>query len=410
VTPHLRRSEIAQHLATLRPSLTAMQAARLAAVGDTVDDDGRFLLRRALEAAEFPPGDARAQDAFQDFRKRVNQAAAQAGVDLRLELDSRKASPDQRYGWFIGGDLVDEGIAHFTGEAARQTGIDHPVAPEVAELGPLRRTRVYVSFHPSTGATARRVSALLEQLRTALAADRGRSWEVVDPRSVGLGEDIEATRERLCAEADVRVVLLSPAYLADHAERRRALNTPGRVVTFALSGLPDGPLDLGPLRLHDVRRRNEPWDELTRTAPRRHYVADLVDEIRRALSPEPSTSDERTRDAILADWGTSVARSRRAGDSTHLVDSEAVETTLRESRLNASGAPTGSTDSSSGPPTPRRVRLGSVRCSAMSAWARRPRPSCSPAGSLSCARVARTFRCRSCSISATCRSAAWSRR
>jgi hypothetical protein len=46
-------------------------------------------------------------------------------------------------------------------------------------MGPSRRTRVYVSFHPSTGPTARKVRALLEQLRTALAANRGRSWEIV---------------------------------------------------------------------------------------------------------------------------------------------------------------------------------------------------------------------------------------
>jgi hypothetical protein len=339
VTSRLRRSEITHHLAALRPSLTAMQAARLAAVGDTVGDDGRFLLREALEAAEFPPGDARAQDAFQDFRKRVNQAAEREGVDLRLELDSRKAPPDQRYGWFTGGALVDESIAQFTGEAARQTGIDHPVAAAVAEMGSSRRTRVYVSFHPGTGATARKVSTLLEQLRTALAADRGRSWEVVDPCSVGLGEDVEATRERLCAEADVRVVLLSPAYLADHAERRRALKAP--VVTFALSGLPDGPLDLGPLRLHDVRRRHEPWDELTRTAPRRRYVADLVDEIRRALEPAPITRDKPAGEDILTGWVATVSGSRRAGDSTHLVPSELAETTLRESRLDAHGAAAG---------------------------------------------------------------------
>jgi hypothetical protein len=76
-------------------------------------------------------------------------------------------------------------------------------------MGSSRRTRVYVSFHPSTRATARKVRTLLEQLRTALAADRGRSWDVVDPCSIGLDEDVEATRDRLCAEADVRVVLRS---------------------------------------------------------------------------------------------------------------------------------------------------------------------------------------------------------
>ncbi len=331
--------------------LTALQSARLAAILGTLADDGRFLLRAALDAAEFPAGDARGQEAFQEFRKRVNHAAAEAGVDLRLELDSRKAPPDQRHGWFTGGDLVDEGIASFTGEAAGRTGIDHPVTPEVAELGLSRRTRVYVSVHPTDNAMARKVDVLLRQLREALAPDSELSWEVADSGSVGLGEDPEAARDRLCAQADVRLALVSPAYLAAAGpERRRALDSPGRVVAFALSGLPDGPLDLGPLRRHEVRRRTEPWDELTRTDQRRRYVADVVDEFRRALRPPRVTAEGQTPDDPLTEWSASLARSRRAGDSAVLIEPESTETTLRESRLDRSG-------SAPGPALPAVARL-----------------------------------------------------
>ena len=214
-TARLRRDEIAHHLPVLqqRSSLTALQSARLAAILDTLADDGRFLLRAALDAAEFPVGDARGQEAFQNFRKRVNHAAAEAGVDLRLELDSRKAPPDQRHGWFTGGDLVDEGIASFTGEAAGRIGIDHPVTPEVAELGHSRRTRVYVSALPTDKTMTRKVDTLLRQLREALALDPERSWEVADSGAVGLGEDPEVTRDRLCAQADVRLALAGVSWL-----------------------------------------------------------------------------------------------------------------------------------------------------------------------------------------------------
>ena len=104
----------------------------------------------ALDAVELTH-DARGQDAFRDFRERVNAAATAAGVDLALELDARKAPPAERFGWFRGGDLVDEGIAAFAGEAAARTGIEHPVDPEVAELHHTPRIRVYASFHPTTG-------------------------------------------------------------------------------------------------------------------------------------------------------------------------------------------------------------------------------------------------------------------
>ena len=341
MTARLLRDEIAHHLAALqkRSTLTALQSARLATILDTLADDGRFLLRAALDAAEFPVGDTRGQDAFQDFRKRVNHAAAEAGVDLRLELDSRKAPPDQRHGWFTGGDLVDEGIASFTGQAAGQTGIDHAIAPKVAELGLSQRTRLYVSVPPTDNAMARKVRMLLRQLRETLALDRERLWDVTDSGSVELGDDPEAERDRLCAQADVRLVLVSPAYLADAApERRRTLDSPGRVVAFALSGLPDGPLDLGTLRLHDVRRRTEPWDELTRTDQRRRYVTDVVDELRRALRPPRVTAEDRTLDDPLTKWSASLARSRLAGDSAVLIEPESTETTLRESQLDGSAS------------------------------------------------------------------------
>ncbi len=347
MTARLLRDQIAHHLAALQKTLTALQSARLTAILDTLADDGRFLLRAVLDAAEFPVGDARGQEAFQEFRKRVNQAAAEAGVDLRLELDSRKAPPDQRHGWFTGGDLVDEGIVSFTEDAAGRTGIDHPVAPEVAELGRSRRTRVYVSFAPTDN--SRKVGMLLRQLREVLAPDRERSWEVTDSGSVELGEDREAMRDRLCAQADVRLALVSPGYLAA-PERRRTLDSPGRVVAFALSYLLDGQLGLGLLRLHDVRRRTEPWDELTRTEQRRRYVADVVDELRRALQPLRVTAEDRTPDDPLTQWSASLARSKRAGDSAVLIEPESAETTLRESQLDRPA-------SARGPALPAVARL-----------------------------------------------------
>jgi hypothetical protein len=149
----LRRDQITRHVGRLREraALTALQAVRLEAVLGVLGDDGRFRLRDVLVAAEFPEDDARGQDAFQDFRKRINQAAADAGVDLVLELDARKTSPDSRYGWFSGDDLVDEGIALFTEATATRLGVEHLVAPEVAELDKSRRTRVYVSYHVPEG-------------------------------------------------------------------------------------------------------------------------------------------------------------------------------------------------------------------------------------------------------------------
>ncbi len=361
MTARLLREQVARHVEALRSQsvLTALQAARLEAIVDTMADDGRFLLRTALVAGEFPEGDARGQDAFQDFRKRVNQAAADAGIELALELDSRKAPPDQRYGWFTGGDLVDEGIASFTGATASRTGVEYPVDQAVTELGKSPRTWVYVSF-PDDDATRKKGGMLLKQLRADLALDAERSWEVADAASVGLGEDVDAVRDLLCAQADVRVALVNPAYLASGSpERNRVLNSPGPVVVFALSGLPDGLLNLAPLAKHDIKHKAKPWDELTRPDQRRQYVNDLEDAIRCALSdeskralrpPPPAAAIEgRSPDAYLAEWSRLALRSR-PGDSKYPVEPDLAETTLKESHLDRS-------DPTSGTAVPAVARL-----------------------------------------------------
>ncbi|HYZ09290.1 MAG TPA: NACHT domain-containing protein, partial [Pseudonocardiaceae bacterium] len=342
MTARLLPAQVARHVEALRGQavLTALQSARLAAIVATMADDGRFLLRDALVAAEFPEGDARGQDAFQDFRKKVNQAAADAGIELALALDSRKAPPDQRHGWFTGGDLVDDDIASFTGATAGRTGVEHPVDQAVAELDKSRRTRVYVSFPDGA---ARRVGPLLKQLREDLALDAERSWDVADVNSVGLGEDVEEGRDRLCTEADVRVALVNSAYLAPGSrERSRVLSSRGPVVAFALSSLPDGPLDLAPLSIHDIKRRAKPWDGLTRTDQRRDYVHDLADEIRRALRPLPPAVaiEDRSPDAPLAEWSSRAARSR-PGDSKRLIEPDLAETTFKESHLDRPGPRSG---------------------------------------------------------------------
>jgi hypothetical protein len=102
VTVRLKPNEVAHRIALLRETLTTLQLERLAVTYKALGSDDRFLLRTVLNAGQFPGDDGRKQEAFQDFRRRVNGAAGKAGIDFRLVLDSRKTSPDHRYGWFAG--------------------------------------------------------------------------------------------------------------------------------------------------------------------------------------------------------------------------------------------------------------------------------------------------------------------
>ena len=330
----LSRAEVSVYLDRLHAVVTDVQASRLRTIVALLADDRRFVLRDALVAGEFPAADARAQGAFQDFRKSVNAAAARARVPLSLELDARKITSDRRYGWFAGGDLVDEGLVEFTGSAAARTGVTHLVTQAVAEVGASRRTRVYVSY--PTGAQEPRSAALLDHLRTDLKVDTARKWKIDDAGSAHLGEDLDEVRTRLCAQADIRVALVTPGYLAERSERERVFGHRGPTVVFALSSLPDGEIDLAPLHHYDIRRRHRPWDGLTRPEQRRRYVQDLADEIRRALDRPVSTptGPDCPPDEAFVQHTTALVDRPRGNESRALIRGDVGQTTLSDSLLD----------------------------------------------------------------------------
>uniref|UniRef100_UPI0013006E98 NACHT domain-containing protein n=1 Tax=Lentzea terrae TaxID=2200761 RepID=UPI0013006E98 len=359
MTSPLRPNEITDRINALRPSLTTMQLARLTAISDIVDETGRFLLRQALIAGDFPEGDGRAQDAFRDFRNKVNEIAATAEVDLILELESRKAIPDHRQGWFAG-NPVEKSLVAVTKGQAEDIGIAKPVAPEVRELGERRPLRVYVSFHPPT---SRNAATLIEQLTTSLRILEGPEWDVRDTRSVGIGADTAQTRAQLLHEADVCVCLVSPAYV-DSPEREAVLASSHKLAAVALTGLPGFSVALKPLQQHEIALQGMPWEELRAASTRKMFVDEVIREIllivlkpragtgtvalerlplepllaRQAhnnFSPYSSRDDDPT--TILKMLVAKQARVRRRDDSAVLVQSRLREASLQESLLDDAG-------------------------------------------------------------------------
>ncbi|MGW6931039.1 pentapeptide repeat-containing protein, partial [Lentzea sp. NPDC054927] len=324
MTTPLRPNEITDRINALRPSLTTMQAARLTAISEVVGESGQFLLRQALAAGDFPEGDERAQDAFRDFRNKINDLAAKAGIDLVLELESRKTTPDHRHGWFAG-NPVEKSLVAFTEGNAENIGITKPIAPAVRELGEPRRLRIYVSFHP---ATARNAAALIEQLSTALRVLDEAEWEIKDSSSVLVGDDIAETRAQLLAQADVCVCLISPAYI-DSPERQAVLSSP-KLVAVAFAGLPNLADGLNPLQRHEIALQDSPWEELRGPAQRKVFINEVVRQIRLMMDKPPSHDDDQT--TILKALATKQVRLRR-DDSRYLVPSQLREASLQESLL-----------------------------------------------------------------------------
>ncbi|MCP2096475.1 Pentapeptide repeat-containing protein, partial [Actinosynnema pretiosum] len=332
MTTILRSNEIPPFLRALRSALTETQVQRLEVICGLVGEDGRFLLRTALTEAGFPAGSSQGQDAFRAFRKRVNEAAESAGVDLRLELEALKVPPERRYGWFACRDLTDQRIAAFSDEAAERNKLETPVEPTVAELGNSRRTRVHVSFHAKDEQVPAKVAQFLDDLGNVLGADAERNWAVTHTRSIALGENITARREQLIAEADVCIALVSTGYLADGVEHGRLADCAEKALLFALSDLPDGPLKLHPFQRHDVLCIEDPWESRSTSRQRAKYTKAVKQEIQRWLNQKPVAP--LTSDKSLRRFTEQMVDRRRRDDSDYLIPAHIAQTSLQESRLD----------------------------------------------------------------------------
>ncbi|WP_439661666.1 eIF2A-related protein [Lentzea sp. HUAS TT2] len=347
MTTPLRPNEITDRIKTLRSSLTTMQLARLTAISDIVDESGRFQLRQALIAGEFPEGDDRAQDAFRDFRNKVNEVAAAAEVDLILELESRKSTPDHRHGWFAGNPVEKSLVAYSEGKAT-VTDIVRPIAPEVRELGEPRPLRLYVSFHPPA---SRNAATLIEQLTTRLRLLSGPEWSVRDTSSVGLGEDTAQTHTQLLDEADVCVCLITPAYI-DSPEREAVLSSSHKLAAVTFAGLPNFPVALKPLQQHEIALRGMPWEELRSPSARKVFIDEVIREIllivrkprdgfgHSELVRSPRRDDDPM--TVLKAFTAAKAHILTGEDSAVLVPARLREAALQESLLASEGeSPTG---------------------------------------------------------------------
>ena len=117
MTTRLNRTEVHDRIGALRRSLTGRETDWLMAISDLLDEDGRFPVRAALEAAEFLAANAQAGSEFRDLQHRVNEIAKSGGIDLRLELEAQETTPGGRLGWFTG-DPIETGLVAFTEDAA----------------------------------------------------------------------------------------------------------------------------------------------------------------------------------------------------------------------------------------------------------------------------------------------------
>ena len=216
----LPRAAVLRHLDRLAEDLAPRQLKRLRALAKVMDDEGRISLPVALEIAT-PGGDTKTrQDAFRQFRAAVKDATSAAGRRLELVSDGRKTPPEGRFCWFEGDDTTGDELAERSRRQAERTTVGAVVPPTTAEwvetpAPPPAKDSVVVYVSTAVAKIVRRrESEVIELLREQLAVRHDREFRVTSVSDIPLGGEIAQKRQRLRAEADVVLVLISASYLA----------------------------------------------------------------------------------------------------------------------------------------------------------------------------------------------------
>src|SRR5215475_2181980 len=363
-------------LAAMTDDLSRHQLSRLRQLAALIDADGGIPLDRALEVATPGGDDQRRQAAFRQFRRAVAEAAENAGVQLTLVADALKTAPAHRYCWFEGEDPVLADLAAMSAHESvrgRPLGSAAEVPPRAAEVHPVPPVRIHVSAASAAADPERvgKVEEFVRLLRRSLPRWEERPVEVTYEGETTLGLDVSAERDRLLAQADLVVALLTPAYLSERAGELARHGTQPLLVAFAhLNGTEAG----GPgLRADRIMMRGRPFTTCRGVDGREQFVAEVANELRRRLDvrstaapPPHPLGDARLddgRDAGLERLSRASVASRRPGGV--MVDPRASETAF-DAAAAGLGAP-GRSARSHGEPVLAVDRLAE--------WARRPEPS-----------------------------------
>ena len=209
--------------------LTGAQSRQAYAIADMIGSDGTASTTSVL--ALFEGKDPRS--ALRQFKSRFNKVS---GGELEFVFDGRKRDGV----WFTGADPLAQELSERSEAQVGRHSRDETVEAYVVENDPYAPgARIHISFSQKDGKLANNMAESIEQQMRALLREKA---DLTVTRSDGIptGEDREKTLDRWVEEANAAVVLLSPDYLNESAERDRVASHFPHPVIVKLKALPDG--------------------------------------------------------------------------------------------------------------------------------------------------------------------------
>ena len=171
--------------------------------------------------------------ALRQFKSRFNKVPE---GELELVFDGRKRDGV----WFTGTDPLAQELSERSEAQVGRHSRDETVEAYVVENDPYAPgVRIHISFSQKDGKQANDMAELIEQQMRALLREKA-DLTVTRSDGVPAGENREETLDRWVREANTAVVLLSPDYLDESAERDRVASHFPHPVIVKFKALPDG--------------------------------------------------------------------------------------------------------------------------------------------------------------------------
>jgi WD40 repeat protein len=281
------KSAILRLIPLVRSKLSAAHAVRLDKAVGVISEDGKAVLADVLRAL-YPRQDREAAlTSLRQFRRAVELAAEEAGVQLSIETDGQtRSAPVDRVVWFEAEDRVAEEVARMVDA---EVG-DVQRSPQYAKED--RPIRFFVSYaHDDAGL---RVS-LIEKLEEFLGAHSRARFELWADIEIQPGRKWRAEIKKKMEDCDFGLLLVSPSFLRSDfitKEELPYLLENKQVIPVALRPiLFDGSLDLGGLEERQIFRDSGGRAFLERTTKptREAFARELFQRICLRLTEAPET-------------------------------------------------------------------------------------------------------------------------
>ena len=230
-TPHRRPLSAAAVRRSLDEitGLTGAQSRQAYAIADMIGSDGTASTTSVLSL--FEGKDPRS--ALHQFKNSFNKAS---GDELKFVFDGRKNDG----AWFTGTDSLAQELSERSEAQVGRHSRDETVEAYVVENDPyVPSARIHISFSQKDGKLANDMAESIEQQMRALLREKA-DLTVTRSDVIPTGENREETLDHWVEEANAAVVLLSPDYLNESAERDRVASHFPHPVIVKLKALPDG--------------------------------------------------------------------------------------------------------------------------------------------------------------------------